>query len=216
MDVTAMVNEIAAAGFDDTATLARIAPLLDLEHKRICAMAAWPFTETTLTWTPTIVAVDVPVPNAPTGIQFARVCELPLYSQTLSYLRRDIMRKQYGGGFRTYTDLPRHYYIYGGLFYVWPNIPIGSSLQIAFDYHRKPITLTAGVTEAQILLPPEFHGMLMDRVMARLSRTEGDLTDGTTYDARADSQMSELYATFDVNMDSPDPIIYIPEDDWMQ
>src|SRR3954464_8960466 len=110
MDVNAMVTEIQAHGFDDILP-ARIAPLLDLEHKRICSQHAWPWTEATLTWTPVVIAVDVPVPSAPTDIQFVRVAEMPAYSQTLSYVNRIILRKQYGGGFRTLTDLPRNYYM---------------------------------------------------------------------------------------------------------
>lgn len=215
MNVDAMVTEIQAHGFDDILA-ARIIPLLDLEHKRICAMNAWPFTESTQLWTPTIVADNVTVPGSPTNIQFVRTAELPDYSKTLSYLRRDILRKQYGAGLTLFEDLPRHYFLYGGQFFVWPNIPIGTTtLKIVLDFHQRPITLAAGQAETLVLLPPEFHGILMDRVLARLSRSEGDLTDGDTYDARANSQMSELYAAFDVNMDSPDPIVTTYEYDWM-
>lgn len=215
MDVNTMVTEVAAHGYDDAVALARIAPLLDLEHKRLCGQAAWPFTESTSAWTPTVVAVNVAVPGAPSNIQYVRTAEMPAYNQTLSYLRRDILRKQYGGGLTTLTDLPRHYFMFGGQFFVWPNIPIGSSLLLALDFHQKPISLTAGVTEAQILLPAEFHGILLDRVIARMARAEGDITDGDTYDNRAQGQIAELYAAFDVNMDSPDPIINNPDYDWM-
>lgn len=215
MDVNSMVTEVAAHGYDDAVALARIAPLLDIEHKRLCGMAAWPFTEATLLWTPTVVALNVPVPGAPTNIQYVRTAEMPAYNQTLSYLRRDIIRKQYGGGLILNTDLPMHYYLYGFQFYVWPNIPIGATLQLAVDFHQKPLSLVAGVTEAQVLLPAEFHGLLIDRVVARMARAEGDLTDGDTYDNRANSQLQELYSTFDVNMDSPDPIIQVNDYDWL-
>lgn len=214
MNVDNMVLEIQAHGFDDILA-ARIIPLIDLEHKRICAMASWPFTEATSTWTPTIVATNITVPGAPASIQFVRTAELPQYSQALSYLKRDILRKQYGAGLTTYTELPRHYFMYGGQFFVWPNFPIGTStVQVSLDYHLKPATLAAAGAETTILLPPEFHGILMDRVLARLSRSEGDLTDGDTYDQRAQGEMRELYASFDINMDSPDPIIMASEQDW--
>lgn len=214
MNVNDMVTEIQAHGFDDVLA-ARIIPLLDLEHKRICATAAWPFTEATSTWTPNVVAVNVTVPGAPSPIQFVRYAELPQYSQALSYVRRDILRKTYGGGLTTVTDLPKNYYIFNEEFFVWPNFPIGTTtVQVTLDYHMKPATLAAGGAEATILLPPEFHGILMDRVLARLSRSEGDLTDGETYDSRAQGQLPELYAAFDINMDSPDPIVMASDLYW--
>lgn len=211
-----MVVEIQAAGFDAVAA-ARIYPLLTSENRRICALGPFPFTEATAAWTETYVSTNagLPLVGAPTDIRAARRLSMPEIVDNdgnATYLRRDLLAKRYGGNSNALILEPvLHYNVYNGKLYIWPYIE--ANRKFVFDYHADPPVLGAGTTEAQMLLPDEYAGALMDRVMARLARSDGDLQDGQFYDNRASEALAELQAAYDVNMDSPDPM-FLPGSDY--
>lgn len=215
-----MVVEIQAHDFQDI-TAARIYSLLTSENRRICNLWPFPFTEKTATWTETATGVaGLPLISAPTDIRAALNLGMPAVGNSggnVQYLRRNLIEKIYGYNSYLLIDFPRHYNVYGknssggGNLYVYPYI--STNTIFALDYHALPPVLNAASTEAQMLLPDEFSNILMDRVIARLSRGEGDLTDGDTFDARAASALTEMLDAFDVNMDSPDPMLMTNYDD---
>lgn len=213
-----MAIEIQAHGFDDILA-ARIYQLMTIENRRLCSLGAFPFTEKFSTWTESVGTAGVPLTGAPTDIRAVRNLGLPGIQENngnVTYLRKDYVEKTYGFNSYLLADYPRHYSVYGknstgGMnVYVWPYLT--TALAMALDYHALPPVITAGTTELQMLLPEQYHGTLMDRVLARLSRSEGDLQDGDTYDARAREGERELVYAFETNQDSPDPMLFTPDD----
>lgn len=223
MDANALVTEIQRHDFQDIDGPTVIFPLLNIEHKAICSMAPFPFTQKSSVWTEAVNVPNTPLVGAPTDIQAVQMCGLPGIADNdgnLSYLRRDYISKIYGRNSYLLVDFPRHYYLYGKgasggyALYCWPYFSI--PMQFMLDYSSVASTLTAGVTEPQITLPPEYHKILIDRVVARLSRAEGDLTDGDVFDAKADQAIGRLMDAFLVNNDTPDPMLSTPDytSDW--
>lgn len=220
---SAMVVEIQAHGFDDILDT-RIYPLLTSENRRLCGIFPWPFTEKFFSWTEAAVPSNAgtPLTGAPTDIRAVRALGMPAIADNagnVTYLPRDLISKTYGYNSYLISDFPRHYNIWGknssggGQLFVYPYFT--ANTLFALDYHMLPPVLSAGSTEAQMLLPDEYAPILMDRVLARLSRSEGDLQDGDTYDRRAASALQDMLDAFDVNMDSPPPMIFTDsEDSW--
>lgn len=206
---SAMVVEIEAHDFDTDDP--RIYALLTAENRRLCALGPWPFTEKTATWTETYNQANagLPLVGAPADLRAVRALGMPEIADNqgwVSYLRRDLIRRRYGSNSLLLRQEPvRHYYVFGNSLYIWPYIEANRIFQL--DYHADPPVLGAGTTEAQMLLPDEYAPILMDRVLARLSRAEGDLADGNEYDGRATSALAEMMTAYDINMDSPDPMI---------
>lgn len=223
---SAIVAEINNYGFDNVNYPdARIYALLTSENRRICNLWPFPFTEKFATWTETSVVpgnVGQPLVGAPSDIRAVRALGMPAVGDNagnITYLPRDFIEKQYGYNSYLLTDTPRHYNVFGKNstggcnLYVYPYPTVNTIY--ALDYHALPPVLSAASTEAQMLLPDEFSAILMDRVLARLSRSDGDLDDGANYDARATSALAEMLDSFDVNMDSPPPMLWSDsEDSW--
>lgn len=212
---SAMVVEIQAHDFQDIAD-PRVYALLTSENRRLCNMMPFPFTEKFATWTETAVPANAgtPLVGAPTDIRAVRTLGVPGLQNnqgTLTYLRRDLIEKIMGYNTYLLSDYPQYYNVWGKNatggcnLYAYPYFTANTIF--ALDYHALPPVLSAATTEAQMLLPDEFAPILMDRVLARLSRGEGDLQDGVTYDQRATSAIAEMMDAFDANMDSPDPMM---------
>lgn len=201
------VTEIQEHDFQDITT-ARIYPLLTNESRRLASMYPFPFLEGKSVWTEAVVGADQPLAGAPTDIRAVRALGCPAIAENngnLTYLRRDYVMRYFGRNTYLTADFPQYYYMWGGSLYVYPYFT--SSTIFALDYIKRIPTLGAGTTEAQWLIPAEYQNIVIDRVLARLSRSEGDLTDGDTFDQRASSAIAEMQAAFDVNQDSPDPMM---------
>ncbi len=211
-----MVAEIQAHDFQDILP-ARIYPLLTSANRRLCSSGPYPFLEKFSTWTETVPGngPGQPLALAPLDIRAVRNFGAPAVADNggnIQYLRKDYVEKFYGFNSYLIQDTPvRHYCAYGKNsvggcnLYVYP-FPTFNYV-FALDYYAMPPVLGAGTTEAQMLLPDEYSPLLMDIVIARLSRGEGDLQDGDTFDAVTARSIATLQNAFDVNMDSPDPML---------
>ena len=205
------VVEIQAHDFQDILDT-RIYPLLTNESRRLANMYPFPFLEGQSSWTETVATANSPLAGAPSDIRAVRRLGCPAIGESmgnLQYLRRDYVMRIFGTNTYLTVDFPQYYYMYGGQLYVYPYFSVNTLFQL--DYIKKVPTLGAGTTEAQWLIPAEYQNIIIDRVIARLSRGEGDLTDGDTFDRRADSAVAEMLAAFDVNQDSPDPMLFTPD-----
>lgn len=201
------VVEIQAHDFQDILDT-RIYPLLTNESRRLASMEPFPWLEGKSVWTESVVGADTPLAGAPTDIAAVRALGCPAIGEgmgNLQYLRRDLVFRIFGRNTYLTVDFPKYYYMWGGQLYVYPYFSVAT--MFALDYIKRVPTLGVGTTEAQWLIPSEYQNIVIDRVLARLSRGEGDLTDGDTYDRRADSALGELMGSFEVNMDSPNPML---------
>lgn len=205
------VAEIKEHDFQDIDDL-RVFRLLTNESRRLAAMYPFPFLQGKSVWTESVATADSPLVGGPTDIQAVLAMGCPAIGNSqgnLTYLRRDYIFRIYGRNTYLTADYPQFYYMFGGQLFVYPYFT--ASTIFSLDYIKRVPTLAAGTTEAQWLIPGEYQDILMDRVLARLSRSEGDLTDGDTYDSRATSALGELMAAFNVNQDSPDPMMFTPD-----
>lgn len=215
-----MATEIGLYGFD--ATAARIYQLLTRANRRVCSIAPFPFTEKFSTWTETANTANVATPlvGAPADIRAVRNFGCPGISDNagnVSYLRKDLIEKTYGFNSYLLNDFPRHYYVWGKNatggcnLYIYPYILANTIF--ALDYHALPPVLTGSTTEAQMLLPDAYSDIIQNMVLSELSKADGDLDDGKSYKADAKDGMADLLNDFDVNMDSPDPMILLDDED---
>lgn len=201
------VVEIQAHDFQDILDT-RIYPLMTNESRRLAAMYPFPFLEGQASWTESVVSANSALTGAPADIKAVRRLGCPTIGEgmgNLQYLRRDYVMRIFGTNTYLTVDYPKYYYLYGGQIFVYPYFSVATLFQL--DYIKRVPVLGAGTTEAQWLIPSEYQNIIIDRVIARLSRGEGDLTDGDTFDARAAGAVAEMLAAFDVNQDSPDPML---------
>lgn len=220
---SAIVAEINQYGFDSvTYPDARIYPLLTRANRRVCAMGPFPFTEQFATWTETPSTPATPLVGAPTNIRAVKNFGCPAYDNNygdVSYLRRDYIEKIYG--FNSYLlvdDPPRHYNLYGknslggANLYVYPYPSVATLF--ALDFYALPPVLNASSTEAAMLLPDEYTPILQNIVLAELSSSDGDLDDAASYTARNPPLFAELFNAYEMNQDSPDPMLMLPDGFW--
>lgn len=208
-----MVTEIQAYGFD--ALAGRIYPLLTRANRKVCAMGAFPFTEKFSTWTEAVATAGVALPGAPTDIRAVRNLGLPGIVENngnVSYLRKDLAEKYYGSNSYLLADFPRHYSVWGrnatdGMnLYVWPYFT--TSTIFSLHYHANPPVLGAGTTALQMLLPDAYTDIIQNMVLAELCRSDGDLEDAAMYTGWAREGTKDMLNDFDVNEDSPDPMLF--------
>lgn len=202
------VVEIQAHDFQDILDT-RIYPLMTNESRRLASMYPFPFLEGKSVWTESVVSADSALAGAPTDIKAVRMLGCPAIGESmgnLQYLRRDLVFRIFGKNTYLTADFPKYYYMWAGQLFVYPYFT--ASTIFALDYIKRVPVLSAASTEAQWLIPGEYQNIIIDRVIARLSRAEGDLQDGETFDARAGGAVSEMLAAFDVNQDSPDPMMF--------
>jgi hypothetical protein len=220
---SAMVVEIQAYGFDALDT--RIYPLLTRANRMVCSAALFPFTEKFFSWTETSnvpAGIGQPLTGAPTDIRAVRALGMPAVADNagnVTYLRRDLITKTYGYNSYLLNDFPRHYNIWGknssggGNLYVYPYI--SANTIFALDYHMLPPVFSAGTTEAQMLLPDAYCDIIQNIVLSELARSDGDLDDAGKYAGWANTGMSAMLNDFDVNTESPDPMLLTNyEDGW--
>lgn len=219
-----IVAEINSYGFDNVNYPdARVYKLLTRANRRVCSIAPFPFTEKFSTWTETATGVaGVPLTGCPTDIRAVRSLGMPAIADNagnVTYLSRTMIEKTYGYNSYLIIDFPRHYNVWGKNstggcnLYVYPFI--SSNTIFALDYHQLPPVLGSGTTEAQMLLPDAYSDIIQWIVLAELSKSDGDLDDAAHYYADASNLVSAMLNDFDVNSDSPDPILFTDsEDSW--
>jgi hypothetical protein len=98
----------------------------------------------------------------------------------------------------------------GSNLYVWPYLT--AAMAMTCGYHALPPVLGAGTTEAQMLLPDAYCHIIQNMVLSELARSDGDLDDAAMYDGWAKAGRVDLLTDFDVNEDSPDPMLFTPDD----
>lgn len=217
---SAIVAEINQYGFDSVNYPdARIYAILTRANRRVCDLMPFPFTEKFATWTESVGTPGTPLATCPTDIRAVRNLGMPGIQDNagnVTYLRRDYIEKTYGFNSYLLQDFPRHYNVFGknasggANLYVYPYI--STSTIFALDYHALPPVLSAATTEPQMLLPDAYSDIIQLMALAELSRSDGDLDDGSNYEATYRGRIADMMSDFDSNMDTPDPMLLTTDD----
>jgi hypothetical protein len=221
---SAIVAEINSYGFDNVNYPdARVYAILTRANRRVCSIAPFPFTQKFATWSETVGTPGTPLgANSPQDIRAVNALGMPAVADNagnVTYLSRNLISKTYGYNSYLLQDFPRHYNAYGKNatggcnIYVYPYI--SAATIFALDYHALPPVLGSGTTEAQMLLPDAYCDVIQWIALAELSKSDGDLDDSRGYYTDAQNVISGMLNDFDVNMDSPDPMLFSDsEDSW--
>lgn len=216
-DILAEINNY---GFDNVNYPdARLYKLLTRANRKICAMGPFSFTQKFSTWTEAVATPGTPLGAlSPQDIRAVNALGCPAqgdYAGNITYLDRNLISKIYGYNSYLLADFPRHYNVYGKNttggcnLYVYPYITAPTIF--ALDYCALPPVLSAGSTEAQMLLPDAYSDIVMNMVLAELANSDGDLDDGAVYLNKAKAGTADLLNDFDVNNDSPPPMLFTDE-----
>lgn len=209
MDVEEILTELTDHGFEDTSTerkLAKInAALWDIESRD-----PWPFLEKT-------VALNFDGSSAsPTNLPADFKQVLWLYdntnAQTLWPERLQTVRDRYGNQLSTVSD-PSIYYFVGDSLRLYP-VPGAATGRYQLDYIATQPTVIETSTEADILLPPRFHNVIVLGALWRLYKMEDDPENGNMFQIDYENAIQLMHEDlFRRQFQRADQIYVIDEDD---
>jgi hypothetical protein len=205
MTVNEILSELDDHGFVDTATPRKLSKLNQV-YKSVSARKAWPFLETALNLT---FNGSSPIPtNAPSDIRTVTGVHRAAESAGISHRRlSDIRVKD-----ETLVGDPIHFYFIGSTLNFWPVPPSGTTLTL--DYIKRPVNLADGGSEASILIPTSYHGLLVDGTLYKLYIMEDDPELATFFKGEFNERLGELYTEFEKQTVTPDVIAMVDPEDY--
>jgi hypothetical protein len=187
MDVPAIIAELDDHGFADTSSTRKVAQL-NATYWRICGMKPWPFLEKN-------VALDFDGTNAfPSNLptDFKAVKSLWNTDGPIHFARLDTLRRAYGSDMTT-VGAPVYFYFLGTQLRFYPVPPAGTAT-VQMDYIHRPAALTSVTTEPNIIIPFQYHRLLVTGTLVKLYSMEDDPENASVFAQEFKELMSEMYA----------------------
>lgn len=167
MDAPAIIAELDDHGFADTSSTRKVAHI-NATYWRICGFKPWPFLEKT-------VALNFdgssPTPtNMPTDFKAVQSIWGP--DGPIHHERIETLRRAYGTDMTT-VGQPIYFYFLANTLRFYPVPPAGTGT-LQLDYIHRPAALTAVSTEGDIVIPLQYHRLLVTGTLTKLYRMEDD------------------------------------------
>ena len=209
MDVPGLITILNAYGFTDTDTPTKVNAIQNA-LRSILNRKPWPFLEArkTLTFDGTS---PVPLTSLVDLRSVMKIRDLSTgQPRRIRFLRADDAEEQYD---LTLAGTPYYYYFVGTQLNVW-QIP-GAPQTLDLRYTRTAPIVTETTTEAQLLLPRDFHEVLEFRTVANLADTDDDNDVAARFEAKAENGIAQMTATlFEQQRDEPEYVHAIDIDDY--
>jgi hypothetical protein len=209
MDAPALIAILNAYGFTDTDTTTKV-NAMQAALRSILQRKTWPFLETTKT-----LAFNGSSATPTTSLSDLRaVMKIMDNSATqprrIRFKRTDDMEEQFD---LTETGTPLYYYFVGTQLNLWP-IP-SSTQTLRLRYLRTAPVINENSTEAQILLPPDFHEAWEFRTVANLADLDDDNDVAARFEAKAENGIAQMTeALIALQHDEADYVHVIDIDDY--
>ena len=209
MDVPGLITILNAYGFTDTDTPTKVNAIQNA-LRSILNRKPWPFLEArkTLAFNGTS---PVPTTSLADLRSVMKIRDLSTgQPRRIRFKRADDAEEQYD---LTLAGTPYYYYFVGTQLNVW-QIP-GVTQTLDLRYTRTAPIVTETTTEAQLLLPPDFHEVLEFRTVANLADTDDDNDVAARFEAKAENGIAQMTATlFEQQRDEPEYVHAIDIDDY--
>ena len=200
MDAPAILSEIDDHGFSDTSSTRKVA-LLNATYWRICGMKPWPFLEKT-------VALNFDGTNAfPSNLptDFKAVKSIWGTNGPIHWNRLETLRRAYGTDMTT-VGQPIYFYFLGTQLRFYPVPPVGTGT-LQMDYIHRPAALTSATTEANIIIPLQYHRLLVAGTLVKLYRMEDDPENAAEFAQEFKELFNEMFADmWQLQFDRPDQV----------
>lgn len=202
MDAPAILAELDDHGFADTSTTRKVAQL-NSTYWRITSLKPWPFLEKSLALN---FDGSSPAPtNLPTDFKAAK--SVWSTDGVIHWQRLDTLRRAYGVDMLASTvGQPVYFYFLGTQLRFYPIPPAGTGT-VTMDYIHRPAALTSVTTEANIVIPFQYHRLLVAGTLVKLYSMEDDPEQASIFSAEFKELMGEMYADmWQTQFDRPDQI----------
>jgi hypothetical protein len=209
MDAQALISELNDFGFVDTASTRKVSAI-QASLRNILYRKPWPFLEKVMTLT--FDGTNAAPSNTPTDLR--AVMKIIDYTsgrpRRIRFKRTDDAEEQL-----TLTDAgtPYFYYFEGSALKVY-QIP-GASQTLRLRYLRTAPVITETSTEADLLLPPDYHEALLFRTVVRLADMDDDNDVAARFDALYENVVAQMTdALMALQHDEPEFIHVVDPDDY--
>lgn len=209
MDVPGLITILNAYGFTDSDTPTKV-NAIQASLRSILMRKPWPFLETTKT-----LAFDGTNPNPTTSTSDVRAVNkiMDLSSgrpRRIRYRRTDDVEEQFD---LTVAGTPYYYYFVGRQLRVY-QIP-SATQTLYLRYLQTTPVITENTTEAQLLLPPDYHEALEFRSVANLADLDDDNDVAARFEAKAENVIAQMTEpAFALQHDEADYVHVIDIDDY--
>lgn len=200
MDAAAIIAELDDHGFADTSSTRKVA-FINATYWRVSGLKPWPFLEKTLALnfdgaspTPTNMPTDFK------AVQSVWGTDGPIHWERL-----DALRRRYGTDMTT-VGQPIYFYFLGNVLRFYPIPPAGTGT-LQLDYIHRPAALTSGSSESAIVLPLQYHRLLVTGTLVKLYSMEDDPENAALFAGEFKELLGEMYADmWQRQFDRPDRI----------
>ena len=212
MDVQDIIDEIDTAGYDDLETADKVA-FINRALKAIVNREPWAFREVFQDF----AAADTV--NSTTGLvdygdltyDFGGLMDIVNTDSTgrnIRWIRRDVHFKDRSADLDS-TGTPYNYFFVGRQLYLYP-IPTSGNFRITYLAHQGD--LDENDVEASILLPAQWHEVIIAGALYRINAREDDPENAAMFKSMHDELMENMRQDLEkVQWDSPDSILFY---DW--
>lgn len=187
MDAPAILAELDDHGFADTSSTRKVA-LLNATYWRVCGMKPWPFLEKNVSLN---FDGTNPFPsNLPSD--FKAVKSVWTSDGPIHFARLDTLRRAFGADMTT-VGKPIYFYFLGLQLRFYPVPPAGTGTAF-LDYIHRPAALTSVTTEANVVLPLQYHRLLVSGTLVKLYSMEDDPENAAIFGAEFKELINEMFA----------------------
>lgn len=204
-----MLTQLNEFGFEDTDSTEKVRAI-NFAIKNITQRKLWPFLEQVMTLT--FDGTNATPSNTPSDMRAVKKIIDTSTGRRIRFKRTDDMEEQYGGVL-TQAGTPALYYFEGTTLKVW-QIPAASQT-LRLRYARFAPLVSAGGSEASIIIPPDGHEAVMLRALQWLYDEEDDAELAQRFEIKAEAAIALLYEAFgQLQDDEPEYIHVVDDDDW--
>jgi len=210
--VTSLLTMIDGHGFEDIDTTSKVAFINDI-YWDICGRETWPFLEKDLTLT--FDGSSAIPTNWPTDFSAVVVAVDTVTGRRLYPMRIDTVRDTFAKSL-TQAGNPRYYYFLASQFYAWP-VPPASATEssVKMTYIHTPAALTAGSSEAAIIIPPRYHTAILYGTLSQLYDMEDETVAAQRFEAKYEKKLSTMRDNlWNRQVDRPDTIEIVDAEDY--
>lgn len=212
MTVADMLSELSEHGFGDVDTQQQLNVINDTLWD-IVGREKWPFREKTTTLD--FDGVSAVPTNWPSDIRQVIWIADTVSGNAVLPQRLETIRSQYTGNLSTVSDPAGFYYFVGYTAYFYP-VPSASTGRYTLDYVARQPALTVDSSEAEILLPIEYHRIIVIGALVKLYLMDDDTEEAPLFQQQFDGMLQNMREELlRRQYQQPDRIFVTDEyDDW--
>lgn len=212
MDVQDIIDILDLHGFEDVETADKVAVINDVLQE-INTREPWPFLEVVADIDDSDVDSEGAVTLDPVASSILDIVNTQSYGRSIRWIRRDDHFKRNA----TQLDLtgtPYKYFFVADTLYLWP-IPDGGTYRVTYLQIQEEVDSSSAETD--MLLPARHHRLVALGALYKLHSQEDDPENAGLFKGQFDEKLILMRQDlFKKQWDSPDNILVVDEEDWVE